>query len=328
LKAVETDAYPQEILADEEPRYLRRQKPLEIKRRKFGRRAWKTYLRVALWVAAGLAGAWLSFAAGRFLLTSPAMALLHPEQVELTGNHHVSRARVIEIFAADRGRSVLRIPLEHRRGQLEAIPWVEQATVRRALPNKIEVEIVERTPIAFLRQGNDLALVDSHGVILERPLEGNFHFPVVKGITADMPPEERESRMQMYAGFAQQVQAARSGALDHVSQVDLSDPRDLRASLTGLPGSSGTAGRSSGTFGPEDAPLLVRFGEGDFEGKYRALLENIGLWRSTAGRVESVDLRFDREAVVNPDPEGLAPRRARDRASARAVPKAAPKRLR
>ena len=48
------EAYPQEVLAEEEPRYLRRQKPLEIKRRKFGRKAWKTYLRVSVWVAGGV----------------------------------------------------------------------------------------------------------------------------------------------------------------------------------------------------------------------------------------------------------------------------------
>ena len=35
---------PQEALADEEPKYLRRQKPVEIKRRKFGRKAWTMYL--------------------------------------------------------------------------------------------------------------------------------------------------------------------------------------------------------------------------------------------------------------------------------------------
>ena len=56
LKAIDADAYPQEVLADEEPKYLRRQKPLEIKRRKFGRKAWKTYLRVTAWAAAGIAG--------------------------------------------------------------------------------------------------------------------------------------------------------------------------------------------------------------------------------------------------------------------------------
>jgi hypothetical protein len=42
---MDADAYPQEVLADEEPKYLRRQRPLEIKRRKFGKKAWKTYLR-------------------------------------------------------------------------------------------------------------------------------------------------------------------------------------------------------------------------------------------------------------------------------------------
>ena len=30
--------------------------------------------------------------------------------------------------------------------------------------------------------------------------------------------------------------------------------------------------------------------------------ENIAQWRAVAGRIESVDLRFNREAVVNPGP--------------------------
>ena len=168
------------------------------------------------------------------------MALVHPEQVVLTGTHYVAPASVLEIFAADRGKSVLRIPLDERRRQLEALPWIEQATVRRALPNRIEVEITERTPVAFVRESSDMALVDVHGVILERPLEGNFHFPVVTGIGADMALEDREKRMQLYSGFAQQIETAHAGALDQVSEVDLADERDLRATLTGLGGTDAT----------------------------------------------------------------------------------------
>jgi cell division protein FtsQ len=300
------------VLADEEPRYLRRQKPLEIKRRKFGRKAWKTYLRVTAWAAAGLAGLWMAYLAGQFLFASPELALVHPEQVEISGNHNVPRARVLELFAADRGRSVLRIPLDERRHQLESIPWVEQATVRRALPNKIEVEIAERKPIAFLRQASELALVDAHGVILERPLKGDFHFPVVTGIRGDLAPEDRERRMQLYAAFAEQVEAARTGALEQVNEVDLSDVNDLRATLTDLPG--GKAAVDSG--GRADSPVLVHFGDGDFQGKYRTLLENIAQWRATAGRVDSVDLRFSREAVVNPETPVLAQKRTQARPGA------------
>ncbi len=310
------------MLADEEPKYLRRQRPVEIKRRKFGRKAWKTYLRVTAWAAAGIAGAGLAYGFAHFLLTSPEMSLLHPEQVELAGNSNVSRASVLDIFRADRGRSVLRIPLEERRRQLESLPWIEQAVVRRALPHTIQVEIVERTPIAFLRDGTQMSLVDVHGVILDRPVQGKFHFPVVTGMNAEMPADEREKRMQLFAGFMQQLGSARAGAADQVSEVDLSDAHDLRASLTGFQNGTASAANSVGSTSPEsssgsasgsssepsseswgdaDAPILVHFGDSDFEAKYQTLIDKMAQWRATAGRVESVDLRFNGEAVVNSD---------------------------
>ena len=260
-------------------------------------------MRVSAWAAFGIAGAWMVYETSHFLLNAREMALVYPDQVSVAGNHYVSRESIFDIFGADRNRSVLHIPLSERRRQLEALPWVEQATVRRALPNTIEVEIVEITPIAFLREGSDMALVDVHGVILDRPLEGNFHFPVVTGIGADTPAGDREKRMQLFAGFTQQVASSRAGALEQVSQVDLSDEHDLRATLSGLQGidvSATPEGASEG-LGQVDAPILVHFGDTDFEGKYQTLIENIGQWRAATGRVESIDLRFGREAIVNPD---------------------------
>ncbi|MGH9746691.1 MAG: cell division protein FtsQ/DivIB [Candidatus Acidiferrales bacterium] len=306
---MDADAYPQEVLADEEPKYLRRQKPLEIKRRKFGRKAWTTYARVSLWILGGIAAAGIAYVIANFLLHAPAMALVHPEQIHIKDTRYVQSASVLGIFTADRNHSVLRIPLDERRRQIESLPWVEQATVRRALPNRIEIEIVERTPIAFLRDGNEMSLVDRYGMILERPLKGEFHFPVVSGINLEMPIDERERRMEAFAGFSQQIQAAHAGALEQVSEVDLSDAEDLRATLTGLPGGSAPGGVTSGDWGQTEAPLLVHFGDSDFEGKYRTLLANIAQWRATAGRVESVDLRFSREAVVNPETPMVAQRR-------------------
>lgn len=293
---------------------------MEIKRRKFGRNAWKSYLRVAGWSAAALTGAWMAYVTGHFLLASPEMALLHPDQIVLTGSHYVPRNSVIEVFSSDRGKSVLRIPLDQRRRQLESIPWVEQATVRRALPNQIEVEIAERTPVAFLRDGSEMALLDVHGTILDRPLEGDFHFPVVTGIRADMSQEDREGRMQLFSGFSEQIRSVRAEALDHVSEVDLSDGQDVRATLTALQTAGVPARASSEAWGQADAPVLVHFGDSDFAAKYRTLVEHIGEWRATAGHVDSIDLRFSRQAVVNPEPVEAAG----DRPS-KPAPKAAPK---
>jgi cell division protein FtsQ len=301
LKTMDADAYPQEVLAEEEPRYLRRQKPVEIRRRKFGKKAWKSYLRVSFIVVASGAMAGALYATGRFLLASPEMSLVHPDQVTLTGNHFVAREGILEIFSADRGRSVLRVPLALRRTQLESLPWVESATVRRALPNRLQVEIVERVPIAFLREDGDLSLIDLHGVILDKPLEGDFHFPVVTGIHSGLPLDERERRMQLFSGFLQQIDAARSGANDQVSEVDLSEPRNLKATFSGLPG-EGVAWTVS------DGPLVVYFGDHDFQSKFQTMLDQIGQWRATAGHIELVDLRFNGQVVVNPDTSGTQPK--------------------
>jgi len=106
-------------------------------------------------------------------------ALGEAEQIEVTGNHIVSREAVLQQFVHDRGRSVLRIPLDVRRGGLEDISWVESATVQRILPSRIRVDLTERAPIAFLRNGTELALIDAHGVILERPRDEDLQFPVI-----------------------------------------------------------------------------------------------------------------------------------------------------
>ena len=282
-----------ELLVEEDPRYLRRPKPLEVRRRRFGRRSWQQFRRATVGGLAVVAGAGLVYAAAHLLFFSPRLALLHPSQIELSGTRDFARAAVIEKFLPDRGRSVLRIPLDDRRKALEEIAWVEQAVVERVLPNRVRVEIVERTPVAFLRLGADLALVDAHGVILERPPDAQLHFPVVTGISGTMPPEARQRRMHLLVAFIKDLEMVRPGAADHVSEVDISDEKDLRATLAGL-------ARLLPGVNDQDT-VLVHFGNDDFAGRFRLLVENMGQWSASAGQVDSVDLRFVRQVIVNPE---------------------------
>lgn len=283
------EPYRPELLADEEPRYLRRQKPLEIRRKKFGGRSWPFYRRMLVWTIVGAAGVTVTVAGVRFLLYSPQVLLLKPEQIEVTGNHIVSRNAVLQSFALDRNRSVLRIPLDARRGQLEELPWVESASIQRILPNRIRVELTERTPIAFLRNGNELALIDAHGVILDRPDGEDLHFPIVTGLPDSVPREEREKRMQTYQEFLRDADLVRSESSNRVSEVDLSNPKDLRVVMTGL---------ASAT---DSQAVTVHFGNTDFTGKYHMLVDNFAQWQANAGRVQSIDLQYSRQVVVNAD---------------------------
>lgn len=285
----DAENYRPELIADEEPRYLRRQKPVEIRRKKLGGRQWSFYKRAILW---GLCGAGVLTAGifgARFLLYSPQMLLLKTDQIDVTGNHIVAREAIIDRFYRDRGRSVLRVPLDQRRSELEQLPWVESANVARILPDKLKVDITERTPVAFLRNGNEVALIDAHGVILDRPEGEDLHFPIVTGVTEALPREERERRMQTYQEFMQDVELVRAGSSDRVSEIDLGTAKDIRVVMTGLPGSS------------DSQALSIHFGQNDFTNKYRMLVENFAQWQANAGCVRSVDLRFTRQVVLNPD---------------------------
>src|SRR3981189_2496105 len=222
--AAEADSYRPELVADDEPRYLRRQKPVEIRRKKFSGRGWPFYRRLLVLTFAGVAGVTAALYGTRFLLYSPAMLLLKPDQIELSGNHIVSREAVLQQFVHDRNRSVLRVALDARRSAIEQIPWVESASVQRILPNRIRVELTERTPVAFARNGNELALIDAHGVILDRPRGEDLRFPIVSGVSEDLPRDQRERRMQTYQEFVKGIDLVRAGSSEGVSEIDLSNP--------------------------------------------------------------------------------------------------------
>jgi cell division protein FtsQ len=288
--AAEADSYRPELLADDEPRYLRRQKPVEIRRKKFSGRGWPFYRRLLILSFAGVAGVTVAVYGTRFLLYSPTMLLLKPDQIELSGNHIVSREAVLQQFVHDRNRSVLRVPLDVRRSQLEQIPWIESASVQRILPNRLRIELTERTPVAFARNGVELALIDAHGVVLDRSRGEDLHFPVVTGVSEDLPRDQREKRMQTYEEFIKDVDLVRGGSSDRVSEVDLSNPKDLRVVMTGLASAN------------DSQAVTIHFGSSEFTGKYKMLIDNFSQWQANAGRVQSIDLQYSRQVVVNPDP--------------------------
>jgi len=271
---------------------------VEIRRRSFSKHTWPALLRALRIGLTAFLAAFALYQGARFFSSSPRVLLASPQQIEVTGNHFVARAAVVALFQRDMGRSIVLVPLGARRQAIDQIPWVEQARVERILPNRLRVEVTERRPLAFLRAGPTLMLVDLQGVILEAqpssPAGDTFAFPVVTGLSEAQPQDDRRQRMQLYDRFMQDLESVRPGASDHVSEVDLADAGDLRAVMTGLGGDAAGA-------------VAIHFGDADFAAKYRLLAANFPQWQAKAGRIESIDLRYQRQVVINPEaPRPLA----------------------
>lgn len=292
--AADSDFRPE--LVEDEPRYLRRQKPVDVRRKKFGSKNLSFYRRLSLWILIAALIITCSVVGVRFALYSPQVQLIKTEQIDLTGNHIVARESLVNVFYPDRGHSVLTIPLDKRRAEIEKIKWVESASVQRILPNRVRVEITERTPIAFVRNGNEIALIDAHGVILDRPNDLDARFPIISGITDALPKDEAERRMQTYQELVRELNVVNADSANQLSEVDLSNPKNIRIVMAGIPGVNAAQA------------VNIRFGSGDFTSKYRMLVENFTQWQANAGCVRSVDLQFTRQIVLNPDSSGCGER--------------------
>jgi cell division protein FtsQ len=197
----------------------------------------------------------------------------------------LTRADLLSVFGSDVGHNLLRVPLEKRRMSLEQIPWVENATVMRLLPNQLRVAITERTPIAFVAVHGRIELADVNGVILDMaPLQmaaRRYSFPVVSGISLADPLSVRSARMHIYQRFIADLDSTGEHISPQLSEVDLSDPDDVRATV---PGNS--------------SDLVLHFGQEDFLARWHNYQAHIAQWQQQYPRLASVDLRYEREVVL------------------------------
>ena len=105
-----------------------------------------------LFCACFCVGAYL--VAKNLLLHDDRFVIQSASSIEIEGNAHVTRGQLLSVFGEDLERNIFYVSLAQRKAELERLPWVEHATVMRLLPNRLRVSIVERTPVAFVRQGN------------------------------------------------------------------------------------------------------------------------------------------------------------------------------
>ena len=206
-----------------------------------------------------------------------------------TGLTQVSRAEMLPVFGEDIGRNIFFVPLNERRKQLEAIPWVERATVMRLLPDQIHVTIVERQPVAFVRQGQQVGLVDADGVLLTMPPAmmalHNYSFPVVTGIDPGQPLPMRKARMAVYERLLGELDANNQHLSEQISEIDLTDPQDARVLM------------------PEQGTdILGHFGDDRFLERYQRYKAHIAEWRQQYPKLTAVDLRYDSQVVLEMTP--------------------------
>src|ERR1700740_1299152 len=183
---------------EEESPFLRGQKRVSARRATLPKKT----LHLLAWSAIALIVACVSSVAGaavyRYGERNWRFRIESSDDIEILGTHNVPHGQVIEVLGGDIGRNIFFIPLAERKAQLEKIPWIESASVMRFVPNRLQVEIHERTPIAFARVGSRIALIDAGGTLMEVTGKRKYSFPVILGMNPGEPISTRLPRMKAY----------------------------------------------------------------------------------------------------------------------------------
>jgi cell division protein FtsQ len=221
-----------------------------------------------------------------FFRDDPRFRIAASSSIQIMGNSQVTRSELLSVFGSDLGRNIFFIPLAERRAALEQLPWVEHATVMRLLPDQLRIAIVERTPVAFVRQGNTIGLVDAHGVFLHLPSAAmaakHYSFPVVSGISQKDPLPVRAARMQLYQQFINDLDSGGGKVSSQLSEVDISDPEDVWALLPA-----------------QGSDIQVHFGDSNFLARYRSYQQHLPEWRQQYPHLASVDMRYENQVVLD-----------------------------
>ena len=205
--------------------------------------------------------------------------------IQAAGLVEVTRSEMLPVFGEDIGRNIFFVPLAQRRRDLEKIPWVEHATVMRLLPDQIRVSIVERQPVAFARNGQQIGLVDAGGVLLPMSAEAmarhHYSFPVLTGIDPRDSLAGRKARMAVYQRMIADLDSGGEKISEQISEIDLTNPEDARV-LMSEPGSD----------------IVAHFGDDHFLERYKRYKANIAEWLQQHPHLAAVDLRYDSQVVL------------------------------
>src|SRR6266496_5502502 len=211
------------------------------------------------------------------------------DDIEMTGLGNVTRSQVMEVMGGDIGRNVFFIPLDERQKQLQQIPWIESASVMRFAPDRIKIQVKERTPVAFAQIGSKIMLADAGGVLMVLSSKKKYSFPVILGMSSSQPLSTRFAQMKIYNQLVRELDSEGAHYSQDLSEVDLSDPEDVKV-LTNDP----------------DGEVLVHLGSSNYLDRFKIYVAHLREWRAQFAKLESVDLRYDRQIIVNPDLQGTA----------------------
>jgi len=114
------------------------------------------------------------------------LAGLGLDQVALIGHRYTADRDIFEAIDLKRSRTLLTFDSQRAQARVLELPWIAEASIERIFPDRLEVRVSERTPVAVWTRGERSVLIDDGGRTLGPvAADGMPALPRVTGEGAD-----------------------------------------------------------------------------------------------------------------------------------------------
>lgn len=209
---------------------------------------------------------------------------LRVNDIRVSGLTRLDPSDIEALISGVRRASIFTVRLDDVRARLLESPWIEDAGVRRVLPETIELTVVERVPIGVARFPSGLFLIDGSGAIIDRfgPRYADVNLPIVDGFEVMPRPGIRvEPARAHLATRLLRALGEHPDLLRRLSQVDVSDDHNAVAMLEG-------------------DPALLHLGHERFAQRLQAYLDMAPALRERVQAIDYIDLRFEQRVYLRP----------------------------
>ncbi len=115
-----------------------------------------------------------------FLLTSN---FFNIKTINVTGNVRVSQQEIIRLSGLNYEQNIFRINTKHTMKSIFQNPYIKKIKIDRALPNVINIVIIEREPLVLVPYVGSYLFVDQEGIVVEiNSSIKDLKLPIINGL--------------------------------------------------------------------------------------------------------------------------------------------------
>lgn len=165
-----------------------------------------------------------------FLVSS---SLFEIKEITVSGNKNVPREEIIRLSSIYYGENIFRINKKSSMKSIFQNPYVKMIKIKRYLPNKVRIDIIEREAVVLVPYSGSYLNIDEEGMIMEiNQIAKKKDLPVVKGLkfstfkVGEFLNIENKAQLGTTINIIKELKSA--GLINQLAEIDVTDMQSIK----------------------------------------------------------------------------------------------------